>query len=441
MVSWSLPSRHCFRAGAVYRRLLLLAFCLCSTHLEAQALAANNGNPVKVLPDSPEIVGTVFAGDQAMLDRQSAADPDAYRNFANRHWFPERVEFSRDGKHLLVSMCRRLDVTRCTLKRYWIDEQRWEGLADLPGRRSYTDAQYSPDGKAIVAVSWACLDLPWKAPTDRHPILPPPQPPSEPVCAMHEPNLWLLDAQGAPQRLLLPGRFITTILNTAGVDAPDQSVRTPGAVVRWPVWSPDGKRLLYWRSTGSMRRSTGLSMGFWHVYELDLAAAGKGAERRLDDGILWVWPSGVPVYGEGGKRVIASGQLAIQWQYAVVEIDLGQALPVKTPPPFFPDIPMPVRYMDDSGIGLYWATGGSGLYRADLSKDRKNDHLKSTAVSTKLWQSRGSGLINVHAAVTPDWKYMALIEGMRQPGADEFRNHILWLRFPDLSVRHIRLPE
>ncbi len=171
-------------------------------------------------------------------------------------WFPKSVRFAPDDSHLLVSLCHFKYGYYCRIARYWPAEKRWEIVPAAVGE-SMAWPEYSPDGRRIVYSHATCGD------TYR--------------CGGTDFSLAIMDAQGSNRRDLEPAR------------------------VQMPTWSPDGKRLMYWRVQGSGNLSSGRSFGYWSLYEFEVD--GAASETRLTDDIFTGIYS-TPRYLPGGERLL-----------------------------------------------------------------------------------------------------------------------------------------
>jgi len=167
-----------------------------------------------------------------------------------------------DGSYLLADICPRKFTANdnCTLYRYRFSTSRWESLPSLE-RHDGTGYQYpafSPDGKTIAATEIGHNCDHAGCPDSR-------------VGA----RLVLLDTDGRRLKYLS-----------------DNGLRLR------PTFSPDGKRLLYWR--GNTLQGARAIHGFWDVYEMDFAT---GRERQMSN-FAASNIEAPPRYWPDGKRIL-----------------------------------------------------------------------------------------------------------------------------------------
>ena len=161
-----------------------------------------------------------FAGTASAAQPQWTLGPDD-----EVHWFPTHARFAPDGKKLIVNLCHYIKADYCKLVEYSIKEDRWETLP-LPSGYSYRWPSYSPDGKQLVFAMAKC--------DDHH------------RCEETLSQLSLYSASS---------RNIETLPITGQV--------------RFPNFSPDGKRLAYWRIRGVTKLASGRLYGSVSIYEYD----------------------------------------------------------------------------------------------------------------------------------------------------------------------------
>lgn len=167
-----------------------------------------------------------------------------------------------DVSYLLADICPRKFAAKdnCTLYRYRLATQKWERLPALApnDNTGYQYPAFSPDGKTIAAteVGYNCDHVGC---------------PDSKVGA----RLVLLDVDGRRLKYLS-----------------DNGLRLR------PTFSPDGKRILYWR--GDTLQGGRAIHGFWDVYEMDIAT---GRERRMSN-FAASNIAAPPRYWPDGKRIL-----------------------------------------------------------------------------------------------------------------------------------------
>lgn len=450
--------------GAMLVSLLMVAFA---------ANGANDRDPNESIgkvirtPVSHWFTGTVFSYDAKLGAAQCLADPENCRTaerdyeklvvkckvdddncvagkWKNPNWHPERVAFSPDGKHLLVTVCRNADRQRCTLRRYWIDEARWDDLPGLDSQRYYGWGVYDGSGRQIAVASWKCIDMPrredkratiWKAPQ-----------PTGPECGVTDPALWLLDATGKQTRTLLAGQRTGQIVSQAGQY---DSRPLPGVIVRSPIFSPDGKKLAYWRMQGALAREA-RTFSSWNVHELDLET---GTERLIETR-FWDFILGSPLYIDKGKRLAFSAHpfSSEPGEYGMVfVVDLAGELPVKRPTPYLDNRVdnsrehMALRGVTSDGSRALVATFGGAaaqmgsLYLYDLKGGSPFFATSGQEALRKVWQEAGSGIVNYDGALSGDGRRVALIDGREIILWSDHERKQLWLLDEQGRLRHVHL--
>ncbi|NWG86888.1 MAG: hypothetical protein HXY26_05150 [Hydrogenophilaceae bacterium] len=359
-------------------------------------------------------------------------------NWRNPNWHPERVVFSPDGKHLLVTVCRNEDRQHCTLRRYWIDAERWEDLPGLEADRHYGWGTYDPSGHTIAVATWKCVDLPRRE-DERAKILKFPQP-LGPECGVTEPGLWLLDNQGRRTHSLLRQ---TQTGQTTSTEGRYQQNPLRGPVLRNLVFSPDGKRLAYWRMQGAMLREKQVFTS-WNVYELDLTSG----REKLAEAAFWDYPESGPFYLDDGKRLIFSAHNYTRQinDSRIFVADLTLPKPENTLKEYLDSQGQSMAIRDisaDGSMALIATFGGGGsrigsLYLYDLNMGpqffdtQKQDQLK------KIWQEIGAH-DNFDAALSRDRTRVALIEGLEMRIVFDHSRKRLWLINDNGQLRHVRL--
>lgn len=356
----------------------------------------------------------------------------------NPNWHPERVVFSPDGKHLLVTVCRNEDRQRCTIRRYWIETARWEDLPGLEADRHYGWGVYDPNGRTIAVATWKCVDLPRRE-DERAKIQKFPQP-TGPECGVTEPGLWLLDSQGRRTHALLQ-RTQTGQTTSTGGRYQQNPLRGP--VLRNLVFSPDGKHLAYWRMEGAMRWEKRVFTS-WNVYELDLATG----RERLAEAAFWDYPESGPFYLDDGKRLIFS---AHNYSRQINDSRIFVADPTlekaeAMPKEYFDSQgqSMAIRDIGDDGhMALIAAFGGGGsrigsLYLYDLRRGAQFFDAKGPGQLKKVWQEIGDHK-NYDGALSKDGRRVALIEGLAISIWFDYGRKRLWLIDDDGQLRHVRL--
>ncbi|ATE58828.1 hypothetical protein CCZ27_01635 [Thauera sinica] len=238
---------------------------------------------------------TPFAHDNEMAWRQCQAT-DCYSRWLHpvqadvvgipyEQW-PLRWRFHRaivepNETTLLTTTCSDARApNRCRLRRYDIASGRLEELPGQEPGRSYFSPAWSPDGKQIAVVTWRC------------------EGPENVRCVRLDPALWLIDRDGRKLRELIGPEQQRAILN---ISKPGTAALARGIETDRPAFSPDGRKLAYWKSLRGLVLRTGLE-GFWHLYEMDLAS---GKERQLDN-IHMGSPEGGPVYLADGRLLFSA---------------------------------------------------------------------------------------------------------------------------------------
>ena len=460
--------------------LVLLGGCAASAPTQDGVRTAGSEAPparVQSIPQTAStqersywFTGTVFDHNLALRVAQCRADPEncevppleqpnmetacaalhnrhkcMARKWHNRVWHPERAVFGADGRHLLVTVCRDEDRERCTLKRYWIEERRWDDPPGLDATRHYGFGTYDPDGKRIAAATWRCKEKP--RPPDP-PILKRDDPgPTGTICESTDQRFWLLDAEGRLQRELLQGE--TTRETDLGPDATRIVRQHPGVIVKHPTFSPDGRRIAYWR-VGALFSRNGKVIGGgwrWHVEEMDLATD----RARLVEDSPWTVRQGSPLYLEGGRKLAFSFDDYIHYNGGVFVVDLAAELPPKEyerlldPEPR--KSPLFVRDVQAGGtLALVSAFGGDGarygsLYLYDLRQGKHFFDIRPQGMPRKLWQEEGAGMALIDAAFSRDGHWIVLIKGREQREIFDDASLQLWLIETDGSPRHVRLPQ
>jgi Tol biopolymer transport system component len=197
------------------------------------------------------------------------ADSDAVVN----KWFPHSIRFSRDGGHLLVNMCRKDNgfnwhiTDKCRIARYYIDSNKWESLPHDKDK-SYIDPDYSPDGKTI-AFFGEDLSLRFHR-----------------LGVKGAGYIYLMDADGKNLRPLGNKRSFDFL--------------------RYPRFSPDGRRILYWAS---------FLDGHDNIWEMDIQTGKKRQitkNRESETDSRTGQPKGVTddyeYYNRGRPRYLPDGQ-------------------------------------------------------------------------------------------------------------------------------------
>jgi hypothetical protein len=443
----------------------LLAVCLLWLTFGApnESLAQEKGTAVQPAP--LWFTGTIFDYDPKLGAIQCVADPancgtagrgletliaDCGKEYTeclagrwhNPNWHPERAAFSPDGSHLLVTVCRNLDRQRCTLRRYWIEESRWDDLPGLDPSRYYGWGVYDPTGGRIAAASWKCIDLPRR--TDDRSVSQ-----NEPVtadCGIAGPGLWLLDVNGKPIRPLLAGQATGQSITQ---DGQHESQPLAGPMVRSPMFSPDGKRLAYWRMIRGVAWGKN-NFSPWSVFQVDLET---GSETRIDTG-FWDIVEGSPIYIEQGKRLVFSAHAftpRFQDYGEVFVVDLAGALPVATPPHYLDNKVsgtvkrMALRDMTADGSLALVATVGGGrarmgsLYLVDPRRGGRIFDGEAGGVLRKIWQEAATAVVNHDAAFARNSRKIALISASENIQWSGHGTKQLWLLDDNGQPRHIRL--
>lgn len=143
------------------------------------------------------------------------------------HWFPTHARFAPDGKKLIVNLCHYIKADYCKLLEYSLEQDQWVVLP-LPAGYSYRWPSYSPDGKTLVFARAACDGSHRCEET------------------LSELMTYSMD----------DGRIVTYPI---------------AGQVRFPSYSPDGKRLAYWRIRGVGKLASGRLYGSVAIYEYELA--------------------------------------------------------------------------------------------------------------------------------------------------------------------------
>lgn len=359
----------------------------------------------------------------------------------NPNWHPERAVFSPDGSHLLVTVCRNEDRQRCTLRRYWIAESRWDDLPGLDPDRHYAWGVYDPAGGRIAAATWKCIDVPRRIDSRTGN-------PTEPLlaeCGIADPALWLLDAKGKFARAVLAGRMTDQSITQ---DGKHENRPFAGPLVRSPAFSPDGKRLAYWRMIHGVVWGRN-NFSPWSVFQLDLET---GSETRIDTA-FWDIVEGSPVYIEQGRRLVFSAH-AFTPQFQdfgeVFVVDLAGALPVAKPTHYLDnkvsgDVKrMALRDMNSDGSLALVATVGGGrsrmgaLYLIDPREGGRIFDGEAGGVRRKVWQDDATAAVNFDGSFSKKNQMIALINGSENIQWSGHGTKRLWL-IDDGQPRHIRL--
>lgn len=169
-------------------------------------------------------------------------------------WFPTHVRYAPDGSHLLVSLCHTMRPSLCRIGKYFIAEKEWE-ILPYEDRRTYRWPVYHPGGKEI-AVSTGPCDEQYR-------------------CALNDYALVRMAADGSQ------------VERVGDVIASDMS------------FSPDGKKLIYWRLGGISVQGRGMALA--DLYEIDWAS---GTERPLTQLKLWQEELRAPFFVEDGRAFI-----------------------------------------------------------------------------------------------------------------------------------------
>lgn len=169
-------------------------------------------------------------------------------------WFPTHVRWAPDDSHLLVSLCHTLRPSLCRIGKYFIAKQEWE-ILPYEDMRTYRWPVYHPDGKEI-AVSTGPCDEQYR-------------------CALADYVLVRMASDGSDQQLV--GDVIATDMS----------------------FSPDGKKLIYWRYGGVSIR--GRAVGLADVYEMDWPA---GTERALTEFKFMGEQDGSPFFLDDAKAIL-----------------------------------------------------------------------------------------------------------------------------------------
>lgn len=177
-------------------------------------------------------------------------------------WYPRSARFSPDESHLLVSLCHFRFSHYCRIARYWTAEHRWEVLPFESGS-SAAWPDYSPDGRRIVFAQQRCE--------------------ATYQCDGLGFALATMDRDGTNRRELGP------------------------VGVQMPTWSPDAKRLLYWRLNGVGRLASGRAIGSFDIYEYTLmpVPTTTPAETRIT-GDNYFGTYAAPRYLADGERILYS---------------------------------------------------------------------------------------------------------------------------------------
>lgn len=195
-------------------------------------------------------------GNYGGASKQTEAEPpfsidSTYRDV---RWFPTHVRWAPDDSHLLVSLCHTLRPSLCRIGKYFIVRQEWE-ILPYEDKRTYRWPIYHPDGKEI-AVSTGPCDEQYR-------------------CALAHYELVRMSPDGSSQQPV--GDVIATDMS----------------------FSPDGKRLIYWRYGGVSVR--GRTVGLADLHEMDWP---RGAERALTEFKFMGEQEGRPFFLDDAKAIV-----------------------------------------------------------------------------------------------------------------------------------------
>jgi Tol biopolymer transport system component len=193
-------------------------------------------------------------------------------------WVPHQARFSPDGSHLLVNVCEAFNQTYCRIWRYGLADGKWTALP-FDKDRTYKWPSYSPDGKRIVFSTRFCPDR---------------------NCDLRGMRLAVMNADG------------TELKPVSGSVAPRIM----------PSFSPDGRRLIYWKIDDVMQTPRQM-FGLYDVYETDLETA---TERRLT-GFTATGVFSGPKYWRDGKRFMFSARDFLRLDASSQEVSPQRAFP------------------------------------------------------------------------------------------------------------------
>lgn len=198
-------------------------------------------------------------------------------------WFPLQVRFTPDDQQLLVNACQEAHPEYCQLMLYDLQSRTWSLLPGQDSKRTYQRPSFSPDGKHLIVSSHECKPA---------------------YCNYIDARLTILDADGGnPRELPLESQFKGTDPN-----------RDPGVIARLrPSFSPDGKRLIYYRMVIWQLASRGMFLPRYMLWELDLDTM---EEKRLLPDSVFERIFSSPKYLPDGDRFLYSAWPSIGVQRA-----------------------------------------------------------------------------------------------------------------------------
>jgi hypothetical protein len=211
-----------------------------------------------------------------LMSGTAQASPD---NTPMNGWYPRQARFTPDDTQLLVNVCQIANPEYCQLAFYDLTNKKWRFLPKQDPKRTYQYASYSSDGKTIIASSHECESI---------------------RCNYIDAKLTLLDADGGnPRELPLEAQRKNA----------DPS-RDPAVIIRLrPSFSPDGKRLIYYRMIIWQLASQRMFLPSYTLWELNLETM---EEDRLLSESTFERIYSTPKYLPDGKRFLFSAKPSIE---------------------------------------------------------------------------------------------------------------------------------
>lgn len=300
---------------------------------------------------------------------------DTYRG---KRWFPTHVRYAPDGTHLLVSLCHVKRPALCRIGKYFIETKEWE-ILPFEDKRTYRWPVYHPDGKEMAVVSTPCDE-------NYH-------------CGFGGSRLVRMKADGTEETPL--GDVIASLMS----------------------FSPDGRKLIYWRHGPIYPQGRRTSGGGTDIFELDWAT---GKERRLTDLSFSGAYEGRPLFVDNGEAFVFYAQFEATYWASASNSGMN----------YVRIADKPLGRDDMRGMKLIWPkmnedrTGLVGWSSFDVSRDGRLLYYGGFG-----WRQRAGDPVSV--AILP---YRPFVQGQKQYDTQEDSDlagasAILYLRQPRAGAR------